>query len=91
MHRKSSAWPRCKARKPYEFGVKISITTTHKEGLVVGMRSMPGNPYDGHTLAEVLQQAAILCGATPKVAVVDRGDKGVAVDGVKIYHPGTWR
>lgn len=37
-----------KARTPYEFGVKVSITTTHKEGLVVGMRSMPGNPYDGH-------------------------------------------
>jgi IS5 family transposase len=25
-----------KARTPYEFGVKVSITTTHKEGLVVG-------------------------------------------------------
>ncbi|MGF6966982.1 hypothetical protein OKW43_004010 [Paraburkholderia sp. WC7.3g] len=25
--------------------MKVSITTTHKEGLVVGMRSMPGNPY----------------------------------------------
>jgi len=49
-----------KARKPYEFGVKVSITTTHKEGLVVGARSMPGNPYDGHTLAEALEQAAIL-------------------------------
>jgi hypothetical protein len=24
------------------------------------MRSMPGNPYDGHTLAEALEQAAIL-------------------------------
>jgi IS5 family transposase len=47
-----------KARTPYEFGVKVSITTTHKEGLVVGARSMPGNPYDGHTLAEALEQAA---------------------------------
>jgi IS5 family transposase len=80
-----------KARKPYEFGVKVSITTTHKEGLVVGMRSMPGNPYDGHTLAEALEQAAILCDATPEVAIVDRGYKGVAVDGVKIYHPGLRR
>jgi len=44
-----------KARKPYEFGVKVSITTTHREGLVVGARSMPGNPYDGHTLAEALE------------------------------------
>jgi IS5 family transposase len=80
-----------KARKPYEFGVKVSITTTHKEGLVVGMRSMPGNPYDGHTLAEALEQTAILCDATPEVAIVDRGYKGVAVDGVKIYHPGLRR
>ena len=24
------------------------MATTLKEGLVVGMRSMPGNPYDGH-------------------------------------------
>lgn len=80
-----------KARTPYEFGVKVSITTTHKEGLVVGMRSMPGNPYDGHTLAEALEQAAILCDAAPEVAIVDRGYKGVAVDGVKIYHPGLRR
>ncbi|MCP3721325.1 transposase, partial [Paraburkholderia sp. CNPSo 3281] len=80
-----------KVRTPYEFGMKVSITTTHKEGLVVGMRSMPGNPYDGHTLAEALEQAAILCDATPEVAIVDRGYKGVAVDGVKIYHPGLRR
>jgi len=33
-----------KARTPYEFGVKVSIATTLKEGLVVVMRSMPGNP-----------------------------------------------
>jgi IS5 family transposase len=72
-------------------GPKVSITTTHKEGLVVGMRSMPGNPYDGHALAEALEQAAILSDATPEVAIVDRGYKGVAVDGVKIYHPGLRR
>uniref|UniRef100_UPI0038996AFA IS5 family transposase n=1 Tax=Paraburkholderia nodosa TaxID=392320 RepID=UPI0038996AFA len=80
-----------KARTPYEFGVKVSITTTHKEGLVVGMRSMPGNPYDGHTLAEALEQAAILSDVKPEVAIVDRGYKGVAVEGVKIYHPGLRR
>jgi transposase, IS5 family len=71
--------------------VKVSITTTHKEGLVVGMRSMPGNPYDGHTLAESLEQAAMLCDATPEVAIADRGYKGVAVGGAKIYHPGLRR
>jgi IS5 family transposase len=80
-----------KARMPYEFGVKVSITTTHKEGLVVGMRLMPGNPYDGHTLAEALEQAAILSDVTPEVAVVDRGYKGVAIHGVKTDHPGLRR
>lgn len=57
-----------KARKPYEFGVKVSITTTHKEGLVIGARSMPGNPYHGHTLAEALEQAAILSDVQPEIA-----------------------
>lgn len=80
-----------KARTPYGFGVKVSITTTPKEGLVVGMHSMPGNPYDGHTLAGALERAAILSDVRPEVAAVDRGYKGVAIDGVKVYHPGVRR
>ncbi|WP_247315389.1 transposase, partial [Ralstonia pseudosolanacearum] len=80
-----------KARTPYEFGVKVSITTTHKEGLVLGARSMPGNPYDGHTLAEALEQAEILSDARAQIAIVDRGYRGVDVEGVKVYHPGLRR
>ncbi len=80
-----------KVRVLYEFGVKVSITTTHKEGPVVGARSMLGNPYDGHTLADALEQAAILSDASPEVAIVDRGYKGFTIDGVKIYHPGLRR
>ena len=49
-----------KARTPYEYGVKVAIVTSWKEGLVLGSRSMPGNPYDGHTLGEALEQAEIL-------------------------------
>jgi IS5 family transposase len=49
-----------KARKPYEFGVKVSLAVTHKLGLMVGARSFPGNPYDGHTLAERLEQTNTL-------------------------------
>jgi hypothetical protein len=33
-----------KARVRYEFGTKVSIATTLAEGVVVGLRSMPGNP-----------------------------------------------
>lgn len=82
-----------KARTPYEFGVKVSIATTHKEGLVVGMRSMPGNPYDGHTLAETLEQVGILTGTDckPKTAVVDRGYRGVQIEGVRVLMSGQRR
>ena len=49
-----------KARKPYEFGVKASIAVTHRKGLVVGARTFPGNPYDGHTLAARIEQTTTL-------------------------------
>lgn len=66
-----------KARTPYEFGVKASLATTLREGLVVGMRSMPGNPYDGHTLAETVEQVSILAGQDPKTVTVDKGYRSV--------------
>ncbi|WP_344868360.1 transposase, partial [Comamonas faecalis] len=82
-----------KARTPYEFGVKVSIATTLKEGLVVGMRSMPGNPYDGHTLAEALEQVGILTGTDrpPATAIVDKGYRGVEIKGVRILRSGQKR
>jgi IS5 family transposase len=69
-----------KARKPYEFGVKTSLVVTHKQGLMVGARTFPGNPYDGHTLAAQLEQTGILLqdiGVKPTTAVVDLGFRGV--------------
>ena len=66
-----------KARTPYEFGVKVSVAVTAKEGLVVGMRSMPGNPYDGHTLENALEQVEILTATAPSIVLADRGYRGV--------------
>ena len=80
-----------KSRTPYEFGVKVSIVTTLKEGLVVGSRSMPGNPFDGHTLYEALEQAHILSDVKPEVAIVDRGYRGTEIDGVTIWRSGQRR
>ena len=82
-----------KARKPYEFGVKVSLVVTHKNGLMVGARSFPGNPYDGHTLAEQLEQTNILLqgiGVKPATAVVDLGFRGVdrEVAPVQLIHRG---
>ena len=67
-----------KARQPYEFGVKVTVATTHKEGLVVGMRSLPGNPYDGHTLPEAIEQVSILTDQKPKTVFVNRGYRGIS-------------
>ena len=80
-----------KARTPYEFGVKVTIATTLKEGLVVGMRSMPGNPYDGHTLHETIEQGEILADKRPDIAMVDKGYRGVKVQGVQILRSGQRR
>ena len=81
-----------KARTPCEFGVKVSATTL-KEGLVVGMRSMPGNPYDGHTLAETLEQVGIVTGTDklPTTAIVDKGYRGAQIEGVRILMSGQKR
>jgi IS5 family transposase len=47
-----------KARIRYAFGVKTAIATINskaKDGqFVVGAQSLPGNPYDGHTLGTYL-------------------------------------
>jgi IS5 family transposase len=85
-----------KARKPYEFGVKASVAVTHKSGLMVGARTFPGNPYDGHLLNEQLEQTAILLedvGRTPKEVVVDLGFRGVDADNptVEIIHRGKFK
>ena len=41
-----------KARKPYEFGVKSAVVVWHQHGLMLGARTFPGNPYDGHSLSK---------------------------------------
>lgn len=78
-------------RQPYEFGVKVSIATTHKEGLVVGIKSMPSNPYDGHTLPSAVEQVTMLTNRTPKAVFVDRGYRGIEIPGVNIWRSGQKR
>jgi transposase, IS5 family len=80
-----------KARKRYEFGTKVSLATTIDEGFVVGMRALPGNPYDGHTLPEALEQVEILTGQAPALSVVDRGYRGHNVSRTQVLISGTRR
>ena len=85
-----------KARKPYEFGVKAAVVISHQTGLMVGARSFPGNPYDGHILSAVLEQATNLLQDVPgkiKVVVADLGFRGVDADnpGKQIIHRGKFK
>jgi len=65
-----------KARTPYEFGAKIGIAVTNREGLVLAAKAFAGNPYDGHTLTETLDQATSVSGVTPERIYVDKGYRG---------------
>jgi transposase, IS5 family len=80
-----------KARVRYEFGTKVSIATTIDAGFVVGMRALPGNPYDGHTLGEALEQVEILTERKPTLAVVDRGYRGHGIEATRVLISGTRR
>lgn len=77
-----------KARKRYEFGCKIGIASTQREGFVVGIRSFPGNPYDGHTLEDLLGQAETLSGTAAKTVAVDLSYRGRHETNADIIHRG---
>jgi IS5 family transposase len=77
-----------KARKRYEFGTKVGIACTQQEGFVVGMRSYPGNPYDGHTLDDLLEQSEIISGVEAKTVVVDLSYRGRHDTQAKVIHRG---
>jgi transposase, IS5 family len=69
-----------KARTRYEFGVKVSVVVTNAVApggqFVIGMRALPGNPFDGHTLAAQFEQTERLTGTKVERAYVDRGYRG---------------
>ena len=69
-----------KASAPYEFGVKASIVTTNGRApggqFVLHAKSLPGNPYDGHTLGAVVDATEKLTGCAIERAYVDKGYRG---------------
>ena len=69
-----------KAHKPYEFGCKVSITTTNHRSsggqFVLHAAAFPGNPYDGHTLKEVVEETEALTGHEIERVYVDKGYRG---------------
>jgi transposase, IS5 family len=69
-----------KAHAPYEFGVKVSIATTlhrSKGGqFALHAKALPGNPYDGHTLAEIIPGMERTIGNGIERILADAGYRG---------------
>ena len=74
-----------KAHKGYEFGCKVSVAATSRGGWFVGAMGLHGNPYDGHTLSDALEQVERIA-RTPDHVFVDMGYRGHGYDGdIKVH------
>ena len=66
-----------KAHKQYEFGNKVGLIATGKEGkkIIIAIKAFTDNPYDGHTIEPLLNQMEVNQLKLPKELVYDRGGK----------------
>jgi len=65
-----------KAHKKYEFGCKVGIVSTSRYCWITGIQSLHGNPYDGHTLAQLMAGTEETTGVGIKHAHADKGFRG---------------
>jgi IS5 family transposase len=79
-----------KPHKQYEFGNKVGLITTGKNGIkiITAIKAFIGNPFDGHTIEPLLDQMNNNEFKLPEELVYDRGGKGkTRINGVKISIP----
>ena len=76
-----------KTHKKYEFGSKVSFSTTQKSLRVVAAVNFKGNPNDNKTLEKTLDQQERLTGVRAKKAFVDRGYKTREIGGTLVQAP----
>ena len=67
-----------KVHKKYEFGCKVSMVSSSRDNWILGIDALHGNPFDGHTLKNALQQVKQITGWQPLHAYCDKGYRGVA-------------
>ena len=65
-----------KEHKKYEFGSKVSITTTLNSGVIIGALNIQQNVHDSKTLLPALEQQQRLTDIILKNTFVDRGYRG---------------
>ena len=75
-----------KAHKRYEFGQKVSLATTNRRDWFVAALLVEGNPYDGHTLNQTLEQVESNTGTSLTDVYVDRGYRGHDYQGEATVH-----
>jgi len=74
-----------KAHKRYEFGCKVSVAATSRGGWFVGALAFHGNPYDGHTLSESIDQVTRVS-RNPEHVYLDQGYRGHNYSGESLVH-----
>lgn len=77
-----------KIHKKYEFGCKASIVLTHKEGFILGAEALSGNPYDGHTLKQVIEKAESISNRPIERIFVDKGYRGHGMTNKEVFISG---
>ncbi|TWT60686.1 Transposase DDE domain protein [Rubinisphaera italica] len=75
-----------KAHKKYEFGCKVSLATTNANSFIVGVLALHGNPFDGHTLQQAIDQVVKITEVEPAHIMVDRGYRGHDYEGSGKVH-----
>jgi IS5 family transposase len=75
-----------KAHKRYEFGQKVAVASTNRGNWMVAAQMLPGNPYDGHTLAETLTAVQAVTGVAVTDVYVDKGYRGHGYAGATNVH-----
>ena len=98
MRPRSNASARARRIGPTNSASKVSIATTlHRSAagqFIAHAKALPGNPYDGHTLATVIPEIETQIGANLTRIVADRGYRGHNAPpdmGFKIYISGQRR
>ena len=67
---------------------RLSLASTNRVApggqLVLGARALPGNPFDGHTLADQIAQTERITGVPMERAYVNRGYRGHDADKARV-------
>ncbi len=75
-----------KAHKRYEFGCKVGIAATNREGLFLAAKAFEDNPYDGHTLQATIDQAEAMSGVAHRARLRRQGLQGPRLPGPRHGH-----